>query len=494
MARGHGTRGRHDGDADMSRGALTRAMGSAMGARLGMAVLNYGLFWLLSHRLGASALGGYSLVMNVFYLCAMLPLLGLSGPLTRRAATEREHLADEYANAIAFAAPVAVALAAAIAWGGPAAYGQGLALPFLLLGASMLPTAATLVSESVLMGLERMPDISRIQFAEAALRTAGAAWIVSHGGGLDGVFVVFLGLRVATAVAYRFHPALPRFEGRRVTAALQRRQWQEVPVFLGIVGLAALTSRLDMIGLARGADLREVGRYAAASRLYEATLMLPTIAAFAMMPTLARLFATERDRFREMLVLALRVNLGVGAALALAVAALAGPIVALLYKPELASSAPVLRWLIFGAVLMTLDQILSSTMMAAQAQAHDLRALAIAVTTLAVGLWLCVPHWQALGAAIAVVAALVARVGYRVVWVVGLLQLRGLAGELARVGGSALAGVAALVVALPMGAPLALVAALGAYAVALVATGVLRPAAVHEAKGRVRALFGKERA
>ena len=73
----------------MKPGSLAHALGSAMGARVGMAVLNYGLFWLLSHRLGTTTLGGFSLLMNVFYMSAMLPLLGLSGPLTRRAATER---------------------------------------------------------------------------------------------------------------------------------------------------------------------------------------------------------------------------------------------------------------------------------------------------------------------------------------------------------------------------------------------------------------------
>ena len=73
----------------MKPGRLSRALGSAMGARVGMAVLNHGLFWLLSHRLGTTTPGGFSLLMNVFCMSAMLPLLGLSGPLTRRAPGSR---------------------------------------------------------------------------------------------------------------------------------------------------------------------------------------------------------------------------------------------------------------------------------------------------------------------------------------------------------------------------------------------------------------------
>ena len=462
-----------------------------MGARVGMAVLNYGLFWLLSHRLGTTTLGGFSLLMNVFYLSAMLPLLGLSGPLTRRAATEREQVGVELSNAIVFAAPVSVALVAAIAGVGQFAYGPELRTPFLLLALAMLPTASTLVSESTLMGLERVADIARVQFAEAALRTGLAVLVVTQGYGLVGVFAVFLGLRCATALAYRFHPMLPRFRRHEVSAAIQRRNWREVPVFLGIVALAAVTGRIDMIVLSRVAGLHEVGVYAAAARLYEASLMLPTIAALSMMPTLARLFAADRDYFRKVLVLAMRLSLGVGLFIALGVAALAQPVIDLLYRPEVAAAAPVLRWLIFGAVLMTLDQILSSTMMAAKAQTHDLRALVVALVTLAAGLVALVPRHGATGAAMAVLLALCCRVGYRVRWVVRLLELEHLARDLARVVVAAGLGIAGLVLALPFGAGIACAASVGAYVLVLLLTGALRPGTIASAHQRVLALFGK---
>jgi O-antigen/teichoic acid export membrane protein len=475
----------------MRPGSLSHALGSAMGARVGMAVLNYGLFWLLSHRLGTAMLGGFSLLMNVFYMTAMLPLLGLSAPLTRRAATERERVGIELSNALVFAAPVAAVLVGAIGGAGQLAWGPELRTPFWLLALAMLPTASTLVSEATLMGLERVADIARVQFAEAALRTALTAAVVLRGGGLDAVFAVFLALRCATAVAYRFHPFLPRFRRQEVSAAIQRRNWSEVPVFLGIGALAAATGRIDMIVLSRLAGLHEVGVYAAAARLYEASLMLPTIAALAMMPTLARLFAADREYFRQVLVLAMRLSLGVGFLVALAVAALAQPLVELLYRPEVAGAAPVLRWLIFGAVLMTLDQILSSTMMAAKAQSHDLRALGIALAALLAGLFALVPAHGATGAAMAVLGALALRVGYRIRWVVRLLALQHLARELARVAGAAALGIAALALALPYGAPAALAASVGCYAAVLLATGTLRPGAIATMRQRFVALFGR---
>lgn len=475
----------------MKPGSLSHALGSAMGARVGMAVLNYGLFWLLSHRLGTAALGGYSLLMNVFYMSALMPLLGLSTPLTRRAATEREHVGLEMSNAIVFAAPVALAITLLIATLGPASYGPGLRTPFWLLALSLLPTASSLVSESTLLGLERVADIARVQFAETVLRTGLALGAVSLGHGLTGVFAVFLALRCAVAVAYRFHPLLPRFEWRSVSAAVQRRNWHEVPVFLGIGLLAALSQRVDIIALSRMAGLHEAGVYAAASRLYDASLMLPTIAALSVMPTLARLFASDRDYFQNVLVLAMRLSLGVGFAVAIAVAALAGPIIALLYKPEMAAAAPVLRCLIFCAVLVTLDQILSSTMMAAKAQAHDLGALAISVSVLVGAMLLLVPRLGATGAAIAVALAIACRVGYRVRWVVRLLELKHVARDLGLVLLGAAVGVAALAVLLPVGALAALAGSLAAYLLVLIVTGALQLATLAGARQRLQALFGR---
>lgn len=475
----------------MKPGSLSHALGSAMGARVGMAVLNYGLFWMLSHRLGTAALGGYSLLMNVFFMGALMPLLGLSTPLARRAATEREHVGREMSNALVFAAPVAVLITLLIAVAGPASYGAELRTPFLLLGLSLLPTASTLVSEATLLGLERVADIARVQFAETILRTGFALLAVSLGYGLDGVFGVFLALRCAVAVAYRFHPQLPRFDPRAVTRAIQRRQWHEVPIFLGIGLLAAVSGRIDILALSRMAGLHEAGVYAAASRLYDASLMLPTIAALSVMPTLARLFASDRAYFERVLVLAMRLSLGVGFVVAIGVAALAEPLIHLLYRPEMAPAAAVLRWLIFCAVLMTLDQILSSTMMAARAQAHDLGALSLAVAVLVGAMALLVPRFGATGAAMAVTLATCCRVGYRVRWLVRLLAVRHLARDLARVLLAAAVGIAVLVLAVPSGAPVAFAGALCAYVGVLVLSGALRVRDLVGARQRLAALFGR---
>jgi len=489
---------------------LAAALGSAMGARLGMAALNYGLFWELSHRLPAAELGGFSLLMNIFLLLQFLPLLGLSVPLIRRTATDRASSAVETSNALAFALPVAALFAAAVAASGWLGYPAALHLPFALVALSLLPTAWVIVAESVLVGSERVADMSRIQFFESLLRSGLAVLAVEYGLGLTGVFSVFLGARVCTAAAYWAHRHVPRPRPALVQRALQRRNLAEVPVYLGISVLVALGTRLDLIALSRLGGLEAAGVYAAASRLYEAAQMVPTLTVMVMLPTLARLFTAEPARFRELLALALRACLGFGMAIALAVAACAEPVIHLLYKPEMAGAVPVLRWLIFGAVLMTADQLLSSTMIAAQAQAQDLRSLVFGVAALALGLLLLVPWFGPAGAAAAVTGALFLRVAVRLRWAAEALQMPRLWADAARLAAATAAGLAGLAAVLADGAdggavgaigaasatggwrvPLAMLAALAAFALGARLFGVIGPRPVQAMRLGFHRLTGR---
>lgn len=413
----------------MKQPSLRVLLGSAMGLRLTMAVLNYGLFWLLSRRLSTEALGGFSVLMNLYLMVQLLPLLGLSVPLIRRAATERDRLGEEMSNALVIALPVSVVIAVLLVAAGHWHYPPELFVPFLLLAAALLPGAWTLVAEVTLLGMERMTDIARVQCVEVLVRVLLSVAAVELGFGLTGVFTVLLVLRLAVAMTYLSLPGLPRPSWSLLSGALLRRNLGEVPVYFGIALLAALSARLDVLVLSRVQGLAEVGVYAAAGRLYDAALMLPTVAALTMMPTLARLFKEEPTHFRQLLRLAIRASLALGMVVALAVAALSPWVIGVLYKPAMAGAAPVLAWLIFGAVLTTVDQILSSTMLAAHAQADDMKALALAVLALFAGLWLLASAFGPVGAAAAVVLAQVLRVSLRVRWAVRVLDLSGLGAE-----------------------------------------------------------------
>lgn len=463
---------------------LATIFGSTIGSRLAIAAVNYALFWSLTRLLDAERVGGFSVVMGVFFMVQLLPLMGLSIPIIRRVATRTDDLASEVTNAFGFAAPVGLVIALAVGVGGHLAHGGTLAAPMWLIAAAVLPTSWIIVAETCLVGLERLVVVARVNTVESALRTVFALVAVHFGGGLAGVFGVFLALRIGTALFYLRHAGLPAPDAASWRRAAQRRNLAEVPVYCGIALCAAVTTRLDIFVVSSQRGLAEAATYSAAARLYEAALMVPTVLSLMLMPVLARQFVASQERFRTVLRQVLRGVLVGGLAAALVAAALARPVVDLLYRPELADAAPVLRWLLLAAALTLTDALLSSAMLAAKAQKHDLRALLAGLAVLAVVLFAGVRDFGAQGAAAAVAASLVVRIVVRLHWATRHFGMPPMWGDLARTLVCAGLSFAVLLHLLPRGVLASMAIALASYVGAHVASGGLGPRPLH----RLRAL------
>lgn len=456
----------------MSKSRLIDRLSSTLGARLVMAAVNFGLFWALSHEFEMASLGTYSLLMNLFFMTLGLPLLGLSVPLERRAAAERETLASEMSNALVIAVPMGALLMGVLGVYGHIAH-DDVVLPFWLLGVAVWVSAGILVAEAALMGREQMAFIARVQCAEAILRTVFALGAVALGFGLTGVMVAFLVLRIGVAVVYFGTPRLPRLAFTLTSKAVFRRNLGEMPVFFGIATLAGIVSRLDLLVLEHFEGTAQVAIYTVSSRLYEASLMLPTAVALVLLPALARLFASDERRFSISLVVMLQGVLWVGMPAVLAVAALAEPLIDLLYPASYAPAAGILRWLMLAALLTALDQVLSSAMLASEAQYDDLHSMMVSIVALCLGFFVMIPLLGPLGVAIAVAAALAARVAWRLAWAYRRFAPPRLAGEVAKALFSGGAGVAGMVAGLAHGPWVALALGWAALALGAVLTGHL---------------------
>ncbi len=393
--------------------------------RMGIAAMGFAQFWFLSHRLDAQGLGGFSLLMGLFVMLQSLPLLGLNVPLIRSVAADPSILGEQLTNSLAFAMPGAITLAIGLgaygAWARP-----DLVLPFALLGLCMLPTAWTLVAESSLVGLEALHGLAIINLVEATWRVLGSWWAVDAGWGLSGVMGTVLLGRLATAMAYLRHPRLPSPRWRRLSASVQARYRSEVPTYFTLTVVTAISSRLDTVLLSHLKGLSELATYASAARLYEASLMVSTIAVIVVFPRLSRLFADDPQAFRRMLDRCLRWALLAGLPLVLCGMVVAPVLVRLVYAPALWGAAPVLQCLLIAAWMMALDQLLSSTMMATQSQREDLSAMLVGTAAAAVLITALTYAFGLTGAAAGLTAALVLRVCLRLRWAEHALPLPGL--------------------------------------------------------------------
>jgi O-antigen/teichoic acid export membrane protein len=399
----------------MTLRTLLSKLFSVTALRLGVAGLGFALFWLLSHYLKPAELGGFSLLMGIFMFLQMLPLLGLNVHVVRQMAAHPESQAEEIAAATTLALLVSAVMASAVCayawWQANAA----LQTPLMLLGLSLLPTGWVAVAESALVGRERLPVLTTVNLLENAWRVSGAALSIWQGWGLVGVFAFFLAGRVLAALAYALSGGLPRPRATHMKRDGLRRYLGLVPTYLGIGLVAAACSRIDVLLLSKLRGLEEVAVYAAAAKLYEASLMVSTMALMIVYPVLARLFVSDRATFAATLARSLRWGL-LAAPLVLLGMALTPLVVHTLYAPHLWASVPVLQALLLGSWLMAIDQLLSSTMLAAHAQSHDLRAMVVGLLTLTLGLAALSPVLGPVGAAWAVVAGLALRVLWRLRW------------------------------------------------------------------------------
>jgi len=395
---------------------LLNNFASMAALRLGLAALTFALFWLLSHRLSTSELGGFSLLMNAFFMVQALPLLGMTMPLIRRIAAQPDRIDLETSNSFFFAFPISAAIGVGLTLCGNWYAAEGLGWPFALLGMSMLPTAWIVVAECALVGRERMHGIARVNLLEALGRLLGAWIVIGYGLGLTGVFGIFAGLRLAAALAYLLDRNLATPQWRLVAGPVILAYLKQVPTYSSIALITAFCARLDIIVVSRLLSLHEAGVYAAAARLSDAALMMPTMAAIVVFPTQSRLFESDPAGFISLLSKAVRLCLICGFAVALLVIALAPFVVHLIYAPNLAASALILQILILGATVMVIDQLLSTTMLVARAQDADLRSMSVGLLVLVPLLFVLTHFFGLFGAAMAAPPSIMLRVLYRLRW------------------------------------------------------------------------------
>jgi O-antigen/teichoic acid export membrane protein len=232
-------------------------------------------------------------------------------------------------------------------------------------------------------------------------------------------------------------------------------------------------ARLDFVVLSQMGSLKDVGMYAPPYRIYEAALMLPSMLTFVVFPAFSRLFKESAVGFEQIVRGMCRLCVTLGLPCAITLAFLAAPVMDVLFGEPYSRAFPVLQWLIFGPVLVAVDQSMAMALLAGGRQDLDLRVLAMASGFYLLLLVVLVPRFGYLGAAIATFLTAVIQVATRYRMVRTHLAIGSLAGALARplAGGGVMALTIGVLWSYSTG--IALVAGFAAYAASLLVCGAI---------------------
>lgn len=458
---------------------LKRVVGtvfSLTAMRLGTAALAFALFWLIARWAGREDLGAYAVVMNVFLFLQQMPMLGLHLALIRDAAAAPEHLAQNRLAMTWISLAVASVLCIGILLSAASVYPPELHAPVWLVAVSLLPTAITGVTESVMLGQQRMRLVAVVNIAESVFRAVASGVLVLLGYGLSAWLGVFLAGRILAAVAYAMARetagAAALLHGFPRDAVL--RYLRMCPVFAGILVASAAFSRLDVFVLSHFSTLDAVGLYASAGKIYEVALMVSSILVSALFPLFSTTWEQVRNDFGALVERSLRWMLTLGIPAAALACLVAEPLMVLLFGEPFRPAAPILIWLVPAALLMAGNQVFSAAMLASGRQATDLASVAASACFLLACLTLFVQEAGMLGAAWAIVAGMLFQFSFRGLWFGrqfgALAMLRSIASPF----GAGLAMAGAWLALQPLGGLLAATGGLAAYLAVGMLFGIVR--------------------
>jgi O-antigen/teichoic acid export membrane protein len=277
-------------------------------------------------------------------------------------------------------------------------------LACLIMLASATMRSYLLTARGVLQGLEQFGHDAIVTTLDRALLVAACGVALWQGAGIITVSLVFLGVRICTALAAL---ALAR---RQITDRLfDRELWRRLPGEAIPIGLFLLVlnlyNRIDTVMLGSMVGDVETGLYGAAYPVYEGLTYATAIVSAVLVPRLSRLWTTAPALFGG---LAIR-SLWAVAALAIVVGLTAWPLTTVavtgFFGQTFAPAALALRILILGLPAVYLTWVLHSVAIAA-AHTRPLLVVTTAGTLLNVALnvvW--IPRYAHNGAAAATVVS-----------------------------------------------------------------------------------------
>jgi O-antigen/teichoic acid export membrane protein len=365
-------------------------------------------FLIIAARLlSVAEFAGYSYLLILAVTFSLLADTGVALAASREISAGRRPAAEAFWSSAPVVGLGAVLGAAAVLVFGlvdsaPGSSGAALLLICLFVAVNTLFNFAA----TTLRGVGRSVYEALLQGLGAAAFVGGAAVVLALGGGLVTILAVLVAKEVVSAAlafgALRGDVGSPR---RWVP-----RLWQRllhIGIQLGIASAAlALVTRVPTVVLGNEGSTTDLAWFSGAQRLADAVLLLATTSGFAILPSLALLFASEETRAWRLLWRVLAAAAVGGGLLGLLVVVLAPEIVTVAFGSDFRDASGAARVVMAGAPAYAVAGV---GWYALVALGRERQLVVLAATSAALSLGLAValiPDSGDVGAAIAYASAL----------------------------------------------------------------------------------------
>lgn len=390
----------------------------AIAAQLTIKLLSFGFNILVIRSLGAAAFGQYAAVASFGSVFLFIADLGLAPYMVREVARLRdapdgpERIRAAFGNLLALRlllglGSALLVVSAAVLTGRP----EVMVLAIALNALNVLIFAVQGSSEAVLQGYERVDLTAGIQVIYQLIFVSLGALALWLGFGYFGLIgATMVGFTVNAAICWRAVARLGVRPGRPRAALWPALLRASFP--FGVIGLTlGLSYRFDSVLLNIFWGDTTTGYYNAAYNLIFSLVTLSNVLNTALYPSLARQATVAPQTLPQVYERTLRYLLLVAAPLAVGGWLLAGPLVALVFGPDYAASASLLRVLIWVVPLMFCSEFLGYVVVIAGREARVARAIVISSSVNVCANLLLIPRFGAAGAAVITVVTELVLVG-----------------------------------------------------------------------------------
>jgi O-antigen/teichoic acid export membrane protein len=450
------------------------------------------VYALVGRKLGKFEFGQISLALTFFYVF-QVPGLGLKTLVTREVTKQRDATGAYVTNACTLVLGLsAVSMVLLFAIVELLSYSSSTASVILVVALGLLPYSLAAVFEAVFQAHERMTFIVAANAPVALLRVALAIFLLARGYGVVALVVMLVGSWVAVALV-EFVLLL-----RYVTSDLhgfdiaKTRALGEASVpFLGIEGLIALLSSINVILLSKLAGETEAGLYNAANQLLTPMLLVIQSVALSVFPMMCRRYESDVRQLARTSESAIAALFAFALVVVVAMSFVARDLLVLLYGDEFGDSATVLRLLVWQLAAFALTSILGQMLFAAGRERVTFRIVAIdAAVSVVLGIVL-IQAFGITGAAVTVLVVKAMDVALHYVPAKRIAPDLALA-HLLWAPVAAAASAAAVFAALSFAGPVvAMIAAVATYGGALVVLESWAAGGVHAVTGRYAHLWSE---